>query len=288
MAHKHSAVVPDIMGGERIDKVLAALIPGMSRHLARKVLAMGGVFVGKRRVRMASFSVRAGETVQAVWHPDVLEPERFELAVVYEDQDLVVVDKPSGQLSQGSELGDVGSLIYSLSRRYGPEVRLMHRLDKGASGLLIAAKNPDTSGWLTPLFREHRLERRYLAIVSGAPTDGAIEVPIFHEGRIARAARPGEDGLPARSVVTTLERFGAESLVSVELFTGRTHQIRIHLSSVGCPIVGDAEYGGREAPRLALHAAVLGIERPDTAPLRLERAPPADFAACRRTPEVSP
>lgn len=281
MAERKTAVVPDAHAGERIDKALAALMPGMSRHLARKVLAMGGVQVNGKRVRMASFAVRMGDKLVATWHPDVLVAERFPLTVVHEDEELVVVDKPSGQLSQGSELGDVGSLIYELMRRYGPDVRLMHRLDKGASGLLVAAKNPVASGWLTPLFREHRMERRYLALVSGSPREGEIDVPIVIDGRKARAARPGEDGLPARSEVRLLETRDGVALVEVQLFTGRTHQIRIHLAAVGAPIIGDPEYGGPEGPRLALHAAVLGIERPDGRILKVDRSPGEDFWACR-------
>lgn len=281
MAEKKTAVVPVALADERIDKALAALVPGMSRHLARKVLAMGGVLVNGKRVRMASFAVRMGDKLVATWHPDILEPERFPMTMVHEDDELVVVDKPSGQLSQGSELGDVGSLIYDLMRRYGPEVRLMHRLDKGASGLLVAARNPEASGWLTPLFREHRMERRYLALVSGVPPEGEITTPIVIEGRKARAARPGEDGLPAKSLVRVLETHEGGALVEVQLFTGRTHQIRIHLAAVGAPIVGDPEYGGPEAPRLALHAAVLGIARPDGRILRVDRAPGEDFWACR-------
>lgn len=281
MAEKKTAIVPQPLAGERIDKALSALVAGMSRHLARKVLAMGGVQVNGKRVRMASFAVRMGDKLVATWHPDVLVAERFPLTVVHEDEELVVVDKPSGQLSQGSELGDVGSLTYELMRRYGPQIRLMHRLDKGASGLLVAAKDPVASGWLTPLFREHRMERRYLALVSGSPREGEITIPIVIEGRKARAARPGEDGLPARSEVRVLETRDGGALVEVQLFTGRTHQIRIHLAAVGAPIIGDPEYGGPEAPRLALHAAVLGIERPDGRILKVDRPPGEDFWACR-------
>ncbi len=281
MALHHRAVVPEPLAGTRIDKALAELIPGMSRHLAKKVLGMGGVMVGKRRVRMASFTVRAGDVLSATWHPDVLEPERFDLDIVHVDEDLVVIDKPSGQLSQGSELGDVGSLIHSLERRFGREVRLMHRLDKGASGLLVAARNPDASAFLTPQFREHTLERRYIALVAGCPPEGPCEIPLIIAGREIRPARPGEDGLPAKSVITLLESRdtsqGPRSLVEVQLHTGRTHQIRVHLSSLGAPLVGDPTYGGPAAPRLALHARVLGLRHPDGSTRRWERAPGPDF-----------
>jgi 23S rRNA pseudouridine1911/1915/1917 synthase len=286
MANKQTATVPPELDGERIDKALAALIPDMSRHLARKVLAMGGVHVSKRRVRMASFPVKVGDTLVAVWHPDILEPERYPMTVVFEDDDLIVVDKPSGQLSQGSELGDVGSLIYSLMRRYGPDARLMHRLDKGASGLLVAARNTVASAMLTPQFREHTIERRYLALVSGVPPEGPVTIPIVSEGRKVRAAYPGEDGMSARSEVRVLSTEGDTSLVEVTLYTGRTHQIRIHLSALGSPIVGDPEYGGRPAGRLALHAAILGLYHPDGRILQFRSNPPEDFEACRPVPVV--
>lgn len=285
-ANKAKAVVPNELDGERLDKALAALVPELSRHLARKVLGMGAVTVDGRKVRRASEPVRARQTLEATWHPDVLVPERFDLDVVYADSELVIVDKPSGQLSQGSELGDVGSLIHALSRRFGPTVRLMHRLDKGASGLMVAALTPEASAWLTPQLREHTIERRYVAVTQGVPPVGVCEVPILIRGREVRAAHAGEDGVPAKSYVQVERTFEApgtpgreRALVAVKLYTGRTHQIRIHLEALGAPIVGDPDYGGPRAPRLCLHAAVLGFVHPNRSMIRFERAPPADFIA---------
>ncbi len=289
MSAQHAqVVVPPELDGERLDKILAALVPALSRHLARKILAMGGVHLSRpgrprRRIRRASEPLHAGDLLEATWHPDVLAPERFELVVLHEDEDIVVVAKPAGQLSQGSELGDVGSLIHALTRRYGPELRLMHRLDKGTSGVMLAAKSPFASQALTPQLREHTIERRYLAITSGVPPEGPCEVPIVHAGRRVRAGRPDEPGaLPARSVIHLRQVFGSpespRALVEVELFTGRTHQIRIHLQHLGAPILGDLEHGGPPAPRLYLHAAILGFTHPRGHPLRFERAPPDDFA----------
>lgn len=277
-ATKRSAVVPESMEGERLDKALAALMPDMTRHLAKKVLTMGGVFVGKRRVRRASEPVRAGDVLQATWHPEVLVPEHYDMTVLHEDEDVVVIDKPTGQLSQGSELGDVGSLAHALMRRYGRDIRLMHRLDKGASGVMVAGRHPDATAALTPQFREHSIERRYLAVTQGVPKEGPIELAIIQQAREVRAVRGEERGLYAKSLVNVVETLeGGRALVAVQLYTGRTHQIRIHLQALGTPILGDTEYGGPAAARLCLHAEVLGFVHPRGHLLRFERPLPDDF-----------
>ncbi len=291
--------VPDELEGARIDKALAAVVPGLTRHLARKVLAMGGVFVqrgkDRRRVRRASEPVYAGDVLFATWHPEVLAPEKFELVVLHEDDDVVVIDKPTGQMSQGSELGDVGSLTHALMRRYGRDVRLMHRLDKGASGVMVAGRNPDATAALTPQFRNHTIERRYLAVTLGVPPDGECDVAIVQEGRVVRAALPGEPGMHAKSLVRVVSTFttpvgastSSRALVAVQLYTGRTHQIRIHLQSLGAPIIGDDEHGGPRAERLCLHAEVLGFVHPRGHALRFERALPEDFKRAAGLPEAA-
>ncbi|MFO0748875.1 MAG: RluA family pseudouridine synthase [Myxococcota bacterium] len=282
-AQKAKVVVTPQTAGTRLDQALAALVPGMSRRLARKVIAMGAVHVNKKPVRIASWLVRKGDLIAATWHPDVLEPERYPLDVVHEDADVIVCVKPAGQLSQGSELGDTGSLVRDLQKRFGMELRLMHRLDKGASGLLVAGRNPGATEALTPQFRDHTIGRKYLAVTAGVPAEGTCEIPIFQHGRFVRAARPGEDGVPARSdvMVKRIDEVAApverRALVEVELHTGRTHQIRIHLGALGAPIVGDPDYGGPPAERLCLHAAQLTFVHPSGATLSFERAPGEDF-----------
>ena len=223
-ARKARVQVPEALGGARLDKVLAQLVPELSRREARKVLAMGAVTIGKKRVRIASWEVRTGDEIALTWHPDVLVPEHFALEIVYQDAAIAIVSKPAGQLSQGSELGDVGSLQYALMRHFGQHVRLMHRLDKGASGLLVAGLGPDATAFLTPQFRAHALERRYLALTVGTPAEGRCSVPIVIAGRDARAARPGEDGLPAGTDVT-LDATVTDrdnNLLKVEFFDGAT------------------------------------------------------------------
>jgi len=276
-AQRASFVVSAELAGTRLDKALAAGVDGMSRATARKVIGMGAGYLGTQRCRVASKPVEVGDALTVTWHPDVLTPQRFELKVVHEDARVVVVDKPAHQLSYGSELGDVGSLSYALSRRYGAEATLMHRLDKPASGLLVVARDAGATAALTPQVREHRMSRSYLAIAAGVPTPGWCETPLVKDGRKVRPAGPGEDGMPARSHVEILREDGGASLVRVTLETGRTHQIRVHMMSLGAPLVGDRMYGGPSASRVCLHAAHLGFTHPDGRALSFDSAPHADF-----------
>ncbi|TNF22763.1 MAG: RluA family pseudouridine synthase [Deltaproteobacteria bacterium] len=278
-ARRATFVVPPTLAGERLDKALAAGVEELSRAKARKIIGMGAVYLGTERCRVASKPVAAGDALTVTWHPEVLTPERYELDVLHEDARVVVVNKPAQQLSFGSELGDVGSLAHALARRYGPEAVLMHRLDKPASGLLLVARDAAAAAALTPQVREHRMSRRYLAIAAGTPAAGWCETPLVKEGRAVRPAHPGEEGMPARSFVEVLRTEGAASLVRVTLETGRTHQIRVHLMSLGAPLVGDRRYGGPDAPRVCLHAAHLGFVHPDGHPLAFDVAPHDDFWA---------
>ncbi len=277
-AERAVVVVPQALSGERIDKALAALVPGLSRSFARKILGMGGVHHGDARCRVASREVAVGDVLTATWHREVTAAELFELCVVHEDARVAVVHKPAGQLSQGSELGDVGSVVWALRRRFGRDARLMHRLDKPASGLLLVGLDAAAVRRLAPQIREHTVGRRYYAVTAGVPAQGRCELPLAREGRRMRVAQPGEQGaLDARSVVEVIATAGGRALARVTLETGRTHQIRLHLSAVGAPIVGDRRYGGPAASRLCLHAAHLAFDHPDGGRPAFDLAPGDDF-----------
>ncbi len=279
-AHEARATVPPSLDGARLDKALAALVPALSRHKARKVLAMGGVHVNGRRVRIVSHLLRTGDSLRLAWHDDVLEVPSFPLTIIHEDAQVLVVMKPAGQLSQGSELGDAGSLTHALAKRFGPDTRLMHRLDRGTSGFMVAARTPLASAVLTPQFRDHTIDRHYVARLSGvlsAPV--RCEARLRQEGRLMRVAGPTEEGMHAASLFVPLDAAGmpvdlggalpdalgqaATTAVEVRLETGRTHQIRVHAAHLGLPLVGDPTYGGPAAPRVALHAAHLAFTHPD-------------------------
>ncbi|HVV50635.1 MAG TPA: RluA family pseudouridine synthase [Polyangia bacterium] len=281
--------VGDEDAGRRLDQVLAARVPGLSRRQARVLLDIGGVFVDGRRVKVAGRPARAGEEIAAVLGGALAratgrpgraaraEDERKlpPYAVVFEDHDLVVVDKPAGLLAAPTPESDRNNLASLLERRIagGPRVFVVHRIDLETSGLIVFAKSPDANRVLSERFRTHDLERAYLAVVAGA----------FPEG-LTRIAKP-VGGRPAVTHVAVRERFGARAtLLGCRLETGRTHQIRLHALSTGHPVLGDDRYGAPfpdlPAPRMALHATTLGFAHPRTgAPLAFESPWPPDLAA---------
>jgi 23S rRNA pseudouridine1911/1915/1917 synthase len=286
---KATFTVGEADAGRRLDQVLAARVPGLSRRQARVLLDIGGVFVDGRRVKVAGRPARLGEQIVAVVGGALAratgrpgraaraEDERKlpPYAVVFEDEEIVVVDKPAGLLAAPTPESDRNNLASLLERRGagGPRILVVHRIDLETSGLMVFAKSPDANRVLSERFRTHDLERAYLAVVTGAFPDGV--------GRIDKPV----GGRPAVTHVAVRERFGARAtLLGCRLETGRTHQIRLHALSVGHPVIGDDRYGTpfREAPppRMALHATTLGFAHPRTgAPLSFESPWPPDLAA---------
>jgi 23S rRNA pseudouridine1911/1915/1917 synthase len=277
--------------GRRLDQVLAARVPGLSRRQARVLLDIGGVFVDGRRIKVAGRTARAGEKIVAVLGGALAratakpgraardEDERRlpPYTVVYEDDDVVVVDKPAGLLAAPTPESDRNNLASLLERRVagGPRSRILvvHRIDLETSGLMVFAKSPHANRVLSERFRTHDLERAYLAAVAGA-----------FPGGVTRIEKP-VGGRSAVTHVAVRERIGARAtLLDCRLETGRTHQIRLHVLSAGHPVIGDDRYGTpfREAPapRMALHATTLGFAHPSTgAPMAFESPWPPDLAA---------
>ena len=192
-----------------------------------------------------------------------------DLRIAYEDDWLLVVDKPSGLAAHAAQ-GVSGPDLQELVRRHAPEAALLHRLDREASGLVLFSRRRAASVALQAQLEAHQVERGYVALLAGALADGERvvdrPVPERAQGRAAVRGRPPPGALPARSRFTTLRRLGrVATLVEVRLETGRKHQIRVHAASIGHAIVGDRRYGGGvpPSPRLMLHAAHLGFAHPD-------------------------
>jgi 23S rRNA pseudouridine1911/1915/1917 synthase len=284
----------------RLDLALIALHPELSRRKAREVIEKGQVTVRGEMVQEPGRLVRAGESV--AWNPNrpARPRARISLPVLHRDESILVIDKPAGLLAvpsspdvhdEDTAVARVHDFAAHLNPRH-PYVGVVHRLDRDTSGALAFALTATARGALRALFREHRMERRYAALVEGNPPadEGVIELPLSesYEGK-RRVARPGEASLPARTRWRVVQRFAGGALLEVELDTGRQHQIRVHLSHVGLPIVGDPVYRREtrrpllSAPRQMLHARVLAFLHPLTGiEVRCESPLPEDFKTTLR------
>lgn len=275
--------------GLRLDQLIAARTE-LSRRQAREALQLGGVQVARKRVRVAGKVVAPGTEVRVAFDPHLPPAPQIEIPIVYEDDALLAVDKPAGLPTQGTWASDQHDLLAML-RKQRPDLKLFlhHRLDLGTSGLLVFAKDPKANPSLTRQFTEGGVRKAYLARLSEPLEPRAVDRPI---GRL-RHADPGRFGcegdlMDPKASRTDFEAVPPELQATLEgphwilarPRTGRTHQIRVHLASLGRPILGDALYGGAPSDRLWLHAWRLALTHPITgAPLELE-APPTRF---RRT-----
>jgi 23S rRNA pseudouridine1911/1915/1917 synthase len=296
-------VVPPALDGQRLDRVVA-LVTGRSRTEAAALVDAGSVTVGGSAVTTRSHRVLDGDVV------DIDAPAQVEAAemaadpdvpvpVVYEDADLLVIDKPAGLVVHpGAGQGD-RTLVNGLLARY-PEIRsvgqpdrpgIVHRLDKGTSGLMLVARSAGAYDELVAMLAAHEVDRRYRALAWGtfaAPT-GMIDAPIGRSSRDRTRMAVTVNGKPARTGYE-VERAFSEPVEVTELRcrleTGRTHQIRVHLASIGRPVVGDLRYGGDRTslpcPRPWLHAEALSLAHPVTEePLAFTSPIPDDLVTVR-------
>jgi 23S rRNA pseudouridine1911/1915/1917 synthase len=285
--------VPDAAAGERLDRYLAGLDAIGSRALAERLLVSGNVRVDGS-VRAKSHRLAGGEEVE--FEP----PERAEtslvaeampLRIAYEDEHLLVVDKPAGLVVHPAPGHATGTLVHGLLEHDaagGDEDRpgIVHRLDRDTSGLMVVARSEEAHKRLQSLVRKHELERHYLALVVGRPRSrtGRIEAPIGRDRR--DPMRHSLDTETPRDAVThfvMVELLPSHALLDVRLETGRTHQIRVHLAAIGLPVAGDPVYGRpRELglERQFLHAARLAFEHPFTGePIDVDSPLPPDLAS---------
>jgi len=265
-------------GSIRLDKYVVQQCGGISRSYAQQLIDEGRVTVNKK-VAKASTRLEAGDRVNIELPPPTtvsLMPEEMELKIVYEDDDLLVIDKPAGLAVHPGAGRSSHTLANALLARYpelssvGGSLRpgIVHRLDKDTSGLMMVAKNDVTQASLSNQLKARSVVKNYLALVTGhlSPQSGAIEAPIGRDPHQRKRMAVVGEGKEARTVYRVIRYMDDYTLVEVILETGRTHQIRVHLSAIGHPVAGDAVYGKRVAflARPFLHAATLGFVHPRT------------------------
>ena len=260
--------------GSRLDNFLTALLPDQSRSHVQRLIKDGRVG-GPATTLRPSTPVRAGQ-VYTVEVPAPAaatpEPEELPLRIIYQDEDLVVVDKPAGMVVHPAAGHSTGTLVNALLHHVtdlsgiGGEMRpgIVHRLDRGTSGVMVVAKNDHAHKELSRQFSDREIDKEYIALVWGVVQAGRrIDAPIgrdpAHRQKMSTRARRAREAV-TRVIAAT--HYKGVSLLKVGIATGRTHQIRVHLSAIGHPIVGDSTYGGTHRRTLANLRAVQRLERP--------------------------
>ena len=291
------------MAGKRLDVVLSACLEDISRSYVQKLIESGHVTVNGDFCNEKKQKAKAGDAIVIeIPDPETLEvlPENIPLDIVYEDEDVIVVDKPAGMVVHPANGNQSGTLVNALMYHCGDHLSsingvvrpgIVHRIDKDTSGLLMVAKNDKAHLSLSKQLSEHSITRRYQAIVFNnfKEDEGTVDAPIGRDPRNRlRNAVLGQDALKAgtaRNAVThykVLERFGRYTLIEARLETGRTHQIRVHMAHIGHPLLGDELYGPAKnkagAKRQMLHAKILGFIHPSSGEyLEFESPLPNDF-----------
>ena len=296
--------------GNRIDRVLAHVFPDLSRTRIKALIQKGCLTSGGRTVTETSLGVKPGDHLAlAVPRPadSALVPEDIPLVIVHEDEHLLVIDKPAGLVVHPGAGHASGTLVHALLSHCGDSLSgiggearpgIVHRLDKDTSGLMIVAKTDEAHVRLSAALSARRIAREYLALVRGrmVPPAGEITGAIGRDPRHRkRMAVVRAGGKPALTRYRTQCSWGhSATLLQCSLATGRTHQIRVHMSSKGHPVLGDALYGGAadRMARQALHAASLGFHHPVTDDYHEYRSelPPdiRTFIACLDNPGATP
>jgi 23S rRNA pseudouridine1911/1915/1917 synthase len=266
---------------ERLDKFLSACFPEITRSQIQRLIGEQHVFVNQAEPRKTGQLLENGDVVQITFppvQPVSLIPEKIPLDILFENEHLLAVNKPAGMVVHPSAGHYEGTLVHALLgytpflEGIGGKMRpgIVHRLDKDTSGIILIAKNDASYRWLQRLFKQREIVKKYLALVDGHPgtPTGRIIAPIYrdkiHRKRMAIA--PMGSGKPSETVYRTIKVYQRHSLLEAQPLTGRTHQIRVHLSSIGSPICGDKVYGYRKTTlnidRHFLHANELTFRLP--------------------------
>jgi 23S rRNA pseudouridine1911/1915/1917 synthase len=276
----------------RLDKFLTGRLPEYSRSRIQGLIRDGFIHVDDRQVVKTGYTLAAGQQVEVripATQPSDLVAEDIPLDILFENSDLMVINKPAGMVVHPAAGHSAGTLI-NAALAHDPDIEgiggeqrpgVVHRLDKDTSGLILLAKNDHAHHWLQEQFRLRKVVKVYLALVDGKPPTpkGRIEAPVGRDPdhRQRMAVVPTDKGREAISEYFTRESFLHHTLLEVHPFTGRTHQIRVHLAFIGCPVAADTRYGLRKPSvnleRQFLHAGQLTVTLPGEAEPRTFEAP---------------
>ena len=288
--------ITEEMEDERIDKCMSMLIDSLSRSYIQKLIKENAVFVNGKAVK-GSYRVNADDEVffclpEAV-EPDI-RPENIPLDILYEDKDVIVVNKPKGMVVHPAAGHYSGTLVNALLYHCGDSLSgingcmrpgIVHRIDMDTTGSLIVCKNDKSHACIAKQLKDHTITRRYWAICHGVlkEEEGVINKPIGRHVTDRKRMAVNDKGKPAITHYKVLTRFEKYTLVECKLETGRTHQIRVHMASIGHPILGDEVYSNQKSPYKlqgqSLHAKILGFMHPTTAEYIETDAPLPDYFA---------
>lgn len=296
--------VEEAEAGQRLDAFLAGRCSELTRSRIGRLIEEGCVCVGDATCLKPGAKVKRGARI-ALALPQVKEahvqPQALPLSILYQDADVAVIDKPCGMVvhpAAGNEDGTlVNALLYHMKdlSGIGGEMRpgIVHRLDKDTSGVLIIAKNDAAHQSLSAQLKERTMEKHYLAVAQGgfSQDTGEVDAPIGRHPTERKRMAVVQDGRPSRTKYAVVEPLRGCVLLDVHLLTGRTHQIRVHMASIGHPLLGDVIYGSKNpphrAPRLMLHAWWVAFTHPRTGErLRVEAPVPEAFAQAVRAWKV--
>lgn len=280
---------------ERIDKYLGAVLSDRSRSFLQKLIREGGVLVNGKPVK-ASYRVDGDDQIEiSLPEPEtpVIPAEDIPLDILYEDEDLLIVNKPKGMVVHPAAGHRTGTLVNAVLYHCRGQLSgingvmrpgIVHRIDRDTTGALVVCKNDRAHNHVAKQLKEHTITRRYMAVVAGVirEEEGTVDAPVGrHPTERKKMAAGVKNGKRAVTHYRVLQRFSAHTLIECRLETGRTHQIRVHMASIRHPILGDTVYGPSKDPwhleGQALHARVLGLVHPDTGEYIEVEAPVPDY-----------